>query len=284
MKYIFIICLLFNVCKGQTTAGYINTAYGTASLTNLPIISYGGYTVVSTYDTVVKYNGLDTCHHYFATKDIRSAQRIMESCAVIHGAAGCDRNWLHNDIICTKCLKNMEIIEHRTAKPIKTPEQIAAEKNDSDYKEAMGKLQEIKREAYFKSGAVGMYGISVGRPALSDSSLYKNTAVGGVALGRGALSYNDTINYNIAIGFKSLQNIITGGYSGPFGKVSKNKKPKKKIKMKKQTSFICNPIVPNGTTIGYQSGNKLTTGINNVAIVKEGDIVDGHPFVLPKKK
>src|SRR5690349_5455280 len=120
MKYLIIFLIIPVFAKSQTGI----TVLRSNDTIKGPSVVFGGsgiypgfstvypqldsYKVISKYDTVVRYPGSDTCKHDFVKKDIRVSK--MWTCLVNHGPEGCFDTWLHDDVICYKCLKNFEVM------------------------------------------------------------------------------------------------------------------------------------------------------------------------------
>ncbi len=115
-----------------------NTVYMPAVITpawGSPFLQKPNIEIISKYDTLELFKGVDTVKHEhdFASKDIRTRIGV---CCVLHDAAGCFDTWLHEDLICTICLKNLEVKEDRSVKQIKVIDK---------YQEAKERLNKLKK-------------------------------------------------------------------------------------------------------------------------------------------
>lgn len=146
MKTLTIILLFASsICMGQNNKGFRSTRIGYSSSSDTEIksffinsISSGQLTapaaafvftnnspesskdkreVVYKYDTTVLFNGMDTVEHqHIYVKHSNITRNQSMSCAAIHDEAGCDWWWANDDVICTICLRNVNVRETRSVK------------------------------------------------------------------------------------------------------------------------------------------------------------------------
>jgi len=121
MKYIlFIIFLLSGMAsQGQTTFA-INQTTPALYFSGGSNLYFSSGDVVSHYDTVFLFKGIDTIAHEcdFVSKSIKQGMYSGNiSCLVMHGPTGCPDTWMHKDFICFVCLKNFTVKETVTIKP-----------------------------------------------------------------------------------------------------------------------------------------------------------------------
>jgi len=92
--------------------------------------------IVSKYDTTVLFIGMEICTHDWATKDNFSGYNGMRyaSCAVVHDTRGCPDTWDNYNSICAKCLRHINVKEHKIIQEVKIK-----------YDEALERLNKLKK-------------------------------------------------------------------------------------------------------------------------------------------
>lgn len=133
MKKIILIIILFSSIESKSQVIYNN-------ITNLgytnEFIYQSNLRCISKYDTTILNKGLESCKHDWAIKDNPNGYMGIGknvSCLVNHGITGCPDEWENYNIICTVCLKHLNISEKRIA-----------EKIVNKYDEALERLNKLK--------------------------------------------------------------------------------------------------------------------------------------------